>query len=56
MWVYNTWTAITNHKKARAIRHQQVFPNFNYARTLLEDVAFENPLQISAKLWMSRKF
>ena len=56
MCVYNTWTAITNYKKARTIRHQQGFPNFNYVRTLLEDVAFANPLQISANLWMSSKF
>ena len=56
MWVYNTWTAITNYKKARTIRHQQGFPNFNHARTLLEDVAFANPLQIRENIWMSSNF
>ena len=56
MCVYNTWSAITNYKKARTIKHQQGFPSFNYARTLLEDVAFAKVLQISANLRMSSKF
>ena len=56
MCVYNTWTAITNYKKARTIRHQQVFLNFNYVQILLEDVAFAIPIQIRANIRMSTNF
>ena len=56
MWIYNTWTAITNYKKARTIRHQQGFPNFNHARTLLLDVAFAIPLQIRENILICINF
>ena len=56
MCVYNTWTAVKNYKKARTIRHQQGFPNFNYARALLKDDKFANPLQIRSNKWMSSNF
>ena len=56
MCVYNTWTAMSNYKKGRPLEHQQGFPNFNYARTLLEDVKFAIRPKIRENIWMSSKF
>ena len=47
---------MSNYKKASTIRRQQGFPNFNYARTLLEAVAFAIPLQIPENIRMSSNF